>query len=92
MRVVVTKEHIRNGLRCSTKSCPIALAVQEVTEDEVSVDWYSIHVTFPDGSIDRYILPHDIRVRLSLFDEKGEMEPFEFTVYPIYYPLRDYPR
>lgn len=76
MIIKVTKEHIHQGIRCSTRACPIALAVGEALQTlDVEVGMYAIYAL---GK--KYYTGYKICFFIQDFDKNQHVEPFEFEL------------
>lgn len=85
LHVKVTEEDIRSGIRKSSISCPIALAVRRVVEKTkyVEVSHASIFLYPVGGGSYIAVLPPDVSGKVAAFDGGANMLPFEFDVEPV---------
>jgi hypothetical protein len=74
MKIQVTAEHIRDGQRCNSARCPIALALQEPAWEARAG---AILAVLSDGF---YRLPYEVRKFMRDFDRGLPVEPFEFEL------------
>lgn len=77
MKVQITEEDIRDGLRYSPRGCAVARAMRRATGREVNIagEWYAIG----GGPVDRR-LPERIFRFVRHFDAGDHVEPCEFEV------------
>ena len=76
MRIKVTQDHIRRGLKSNRYSCPIALALNEAGVVGASVDNYAVVTS--DGSF--HALPTVAAKFIFAFDAGKQVEPLEFDI------------
>lgn len=74
MIIKVTEDHIKNGLRCTTTCCPVALALQEISSN-VSVGLVGIWL----DSV-RYKVPRSVYRFIRRFDNNKTVKPFNFIL------------
>lgn len=76
MKIKVTEEHIKNGIKFNPWFCPIGLALQVAQPNpQLSVGCDVIH----DGEID-ILMPENARKFRSDFDADRPVSPFEFDI------------
>lgn len=77
MRIEVTEEDIRKGVRLDCYECPVALAISRATESDAHVEGD----VMLDGNRRRvFVLPDEVTRRIRVYDFVGEMEPFSFDL------------
>ena len=77
IEVRVTEKHIRDGMKKSTTTCPVALAVRELfnpTKD-VAVTLESCRI-----DTDIYVLPLWVKMWIRSFDDSQVVETINFTL------------
>jgi len=87
MKVKVTQYHIDNGIPCSTDSCPIAQAINELDDKDypkdaeggVSVVGGEVSFDYKDFTYD-IPLPDIARDFIVKFDSDENVAPFEFEL------------
>ena len=85
----VEQKHIDNGVPSHRCKCPVALAIKEKFENsgcgviDVDVDVYTIVVEFDNRDVSVYSTPHEIQTFLRDFDAGVEVEPFEYSAFPL---------
>jgi hypothetical protein len=83
MKIQVTTEHIKNGIRENGTESPVALAMRDkgfVPINGINYKDLKIsHVCFPDWYWYQQ-LPYDVWVKIELFNSTGKMKPFEFEM------------
>ncbi len=99
IKIKVTRELIRIGVRNSTKACPVALAVERATGREASVTPYRIYTL--ERRVDPFLLlrvvhEHVLPRRVARFIEAydagaQDLRPFQFTLPPERMPLMKSP-
>lgn len=81
MKIQVTADHIRHGVRENPVSCPVALATAEALGTKV---WAFGHFFFLGATslptLERRPFPPIVATRVGIFDRSGHMEPFEFEI------------
>lgn len=75
LRVVVNQRHISQGIPGSSCACPIALALQDLRDEDICV--FNDHVTI---GADRYSLPVSAQTFIELFDDELGVDAFEFEL------------
>lgn len=81
MKVIVTKEHIDNGVCGSSTNCPIAYALIEKSSVKLrSVGSGFVEVVNKKNETFLYILPQKARQFIEDFDDGKEVEPFSFEM------------
>lgn len=79
MKVIVTQDHIKNGMRYSSTLCPIALSLREhgvaPTVGAANAGLYGKNGFFYRGR-----LPDAAQLFVARFDEGDKVEPFEFDL------------
>lgn len=75
LKINVTKEHIRAGIRVSFKSCPIALALRESGVVNATAEHGGFGIKNP-----RHPMPKKVRRFIYAFDRAMPVKPFSFTV------------
>lgn len=79
MKVSVTREHIKKGLRFNYVRCPITLAIREALNTS---DVFTFHNEVKIKGI-WFDLPDSARAFIHYFDTKKKpVEPFEFEIFP----------
>ncbi len=84
MLVTVTAEHVRSGERSMSHTCPVALAMKEVCQHDVSVGF-----TMAQGLGKYWDLPKDVSERIAKYDVNGIMLPFSFEAEEYSYENQD---
>lgn len=77
----ITEEHIKKGSRCESRSCPIALAVNETLKPDYYVSVY-YHITVRQGTdtIHSVLTPQVAFDFIKGFDAKIPVSPFQFEI------------
>ena len=75
MKISVRQNHIDEGVRDSSNSCPIALAASEAFAWPVNTG----RVQLSCNGVS-YWLPSQVRGAIIAFDATGQMQPFEFEL------------
>ena len=76
MKIKVTKNDIKNGLRKSCCKCPVALALKRQTEyKKIFIGAWFFDL---DGKI--VSVPESVRNFIVKFDREFDVEPFSFTL------------
>lgn len=79
MKVIVTQDHINNGMKNCTKLCPIALALREHgVAPSVGASHAGLYID--NGFWYRGRLPDAAQLFVARFDEGDKVEPFEFDL------------
>ena len=73
MKIYVRRRHIKAGKCRAARSCPIALAFEEVVGERPLVDAYSLS-THDKG----FALPRSARRFIERFDQDKPVKPFAF--------------
>jgi hypothetical protein len=76
----VTQEHIKQGMPRYTGGCPVALACRDAGLDNAYVGWEYITWGLHDDPGHQTIVPPEVQGKINLYDERGYMQPFEFTL------------
>lgn len=77
--VHVTEEHILNGIKGSFECCPVALAIQDVTNATVCVGESLICIW--DGDTDLDLIPEPKITKFIIdFDDFKRVYPFDFEI------------
>ena len=76
MKVQVTMNDIKNGLRGNNTYCPIARAIRRVANKRRVVLGCKLAIVGNKS----YILPHAARIFIELFDFGHNVSPFRFTL------------
>lgn len=85
MKVTVTQDHINYGVRCSAKTCPIALAIMGMANVTFAVVAQgSVIVYYKDGVTKYYRTPSIADEFIRNFDGFLDVKPFEFELVPQY--------
>ncbi len=79
MRIKVTEDHIRRGVRGENTCCPIALAIQEATGNQ---EWHVGGLAcWRTSNFDKNVeLPIEATKFISRFDVNKSVQPFEFDI------------
>lgn len=81
MKVTVTQDHINRGTREKCRSCPIALAINDVPNFSgafVGTELASFMHRYGGAQIKS--LPNSAKIFISQFDQGAHVEPFEFEL------------
>jgi len=81
MRINVTQSDINNGLRYTSNSCPIALAVGRAIGKEVEITFETCSVYEMIGDFWRWVpyrLPIEVSEFIDQFDDELPVAPLEF--------------
>lgn len=73
MQIKVTQEHIDEGEKCSTYSCPISLALVDAGFCNIRVSWQTVKL----GRVS-VALPQEASDFIAKFDLSFPCQPFEF--------------
>ena len=79
MRIYVTDEHIRAGVKRSGDKCPISLAISEVIGMKVLVGKYHWN-TASISEIKTQTNPPEVTEAIVEYDSTGIMKPFDFEI------------
>lgn len=85
-KIRVTEEHIANGIRSNTESCPVALAILDATgwnKGDVDVGGETIDRVegmFPNWNFTHYHCPKKVQKFVDRFDEGKPVRPFSFVL------------
>jgi len=83
MRIVVTEKDIKLGRRCSTHSCPVALAISRHFRDVATVGVFGWDAVVSDRGTCRGRLPAKVGRWINRFDRKQRVAPIIFTWNPM---------
>lgn len=77
----ITSDHIGAGVMQDATSCPIALAIQEVSPEfsDIRVEPQTIYFEF-EGLIYEAATPNDAQLFMERFDACWPVEPFKFDL------------
>ena len=79
----VTKEHIKNGFRKTSRSCPLALSIRQNLNCDVRIERQKAYI-FPketEGFTDIYFLSDEVQEWVNFFDNNlSGSVPFEFEI------------
>lgn len=88
MKVTVTQDHIDNGVKHSTITCPIALATKDLLDSVVSVGATEIHTwDSVTDDMDTYSMPAEAKRFIVEFDDGHPVLPFEFEAIKVLEPV-----
>ena len=79
MTIEVTQEDIDEGICGDPYRCPVAVALKRISGEKsmVGIGWATV------GKMG-FVIPADVRAKISLFDASGKMNPFTFNVERMY--------
>lgn len=83
IKVKVTQEHINEGVPGKPCKCPIALAIREQGNEDVSVSPWNVAFFLPNGDKLYYRLPYEAQQFIKNFDSSVNRiyaKPFEFEL------------
>jgi hypothetical protein len=80
MKVRVTRQDIRKGVKESQDSCPVARAIKRITHKKVYVDPDSIIVYYRRDQSTFYDTTSEVTDFIELFDDGGKVSPFTFEL------------
>lgn len=78
MKIQVTQEHIKCGLRMTGYNCPVALAIQETLN--MGTVYVQADVWYIFVGDKQHITPLDVRNFIYLFDSGKPVQPFSFEL------------
>ena len=78
MKIEVTEKHIRHGQRNTCHHCPIALAVNDITNTETAVVSGEDFCFGEGDDFKEYSLPQEARDFIKQFDDGELVHPFTF--------------
>lgn len=77
MKICVTQADIDNGFPGSPDTCPVALAISKVLNEEPYVEVYGDEVEIDYNTIE---LPEKVHKFVKAFDRNEDVIPFEFDL------------
>jgi hypothetical protein len=80
MKIQVTQEDIKNADWPSISNCPVARAIRRTTGNFATLGPFRGHIIKGPPPYPCFTLPPEVSDRIMLFDESGEMKPFEFEI------------
>lgn len=85
VKINVTQEHIRDGIKSNCRLCPVALAVQSVVLPSLTVNVRG-HIEFIDNVFSGYSLgeahfTHHVGDIIHDYDQGFSMKPFSFNTF-----------
>lgn len=77
MIIHVTQDHIERGTKCNCYACPVALALNEQTDEAWQVTFVGL---FSDITRKRLSVPKAVKEFIRAFDAELQVAPFEFEL------------
>ncbi len=79
-KISVSQQDIDNGVRSSTRRCPLARAIRRATGVPVSVGSFDVLFLFPKSRYQKVVLPLQMLEFRESFDLGKRVQPFSITL------------
>lgn len=81
MKIQVTEEHIKNGIKHSCRRCPVAQAIKLHIKENFNVHVIGVAVKlYLVNNVERYTLPDEIIEWIKQFDAGLSVKPVSFEL------------